>query len=106
MDKEQVKQIIREELGELIKSDRFTFYKLLQIIDGRNIQVGQTTGTKIGTATTQKIGFWNTTPVVQQSAITDPGAMSGTYVQAEQVKQNDAIKNILDALQALGIIAT
>ena len=30
-----------------------------------------TTGTKIATGTTQKIGFWNVTPVVQQSHIAD-----------------------------------
>lgn len=34
--------------------------------DARNFQVGSTTGTKFGTATTQKLGFWNATPVVQQ----------------------------------------
>lgn len=34
--------------------------------DACNIVVNATTGTKIGTATTQKIGMWNTAPVVQQ----------------------------------------
>ena len=34
--------------------------------DAKNIIVNATTGTKIGTATTQKIGLWNATPVVQQ----------------------------------------
>lgn len=29
--------------------------------------LGTTTGTKIGTATSQKLGFWNVTPVVQQA---------------------------------------
>jgi hypothetical protein len=35
--------------------------------DGVDIAVGTSSGTKIGTATTQKIGFFNATPVVQQS---------------------------------------
>lgn len=30
-----------------------------------NIQTDTTTGTKIGTATTQKLGFWNVTPIIQ-----------------------------------------
>lgn len=30
-----------------------------------NLQLGTTTGTKIGSATTQKLAFWNATPVVQ-----------------------------------------
>jgi hypothetical protein len=32
-----------------------------------NVITDGTTGTKIGTATTQKLGFWGTTPVVQQA---------------------------------------
>lgn len=39
----------------------------LTIADASNIVLGSTTGTKIGTATTQKIGFFNATPVVQQT---------------------------------------
>lgn len=38
--------------------------------DSTNIILGTTTGTKIGTADTQKLGFWNATPVVQPSAYT------------------------------------
>ncbi len=33
--------------------------------DGVNLVVGSTSGTKLGTATTQKIGFYNGTPIVQ-----------------------------------------
>jgi hypothetical protein len=39
--------------------------------EGANIATGTTTGTKIGTATTQKIGFYNATPTVQGTAIAD-----------------------------------
>jgi len=39
--------------------------------EGTNIQAGTTTGTKIGTATTQKLGFFNATPVVQPVLATD-----------------------------------
>lgn len=34
--------------------------------DGQNISLGTSSGMKLGTATTQKLAFWNTTPVVQQ----------------------------------------
>jgi hypothetical protein len=44
---------------------------LLHLADAGNITVGTTTGTKIGTATTQKLGFYNATPVVQPAAVTD-----------------------------------
>jgi len=35
------------------------------IVEGRNLIIGITTGTKIGTLATQKISFWNKTPIVQ-----------------------------------------
>lgn len=38
---------------------------LVKLYDGGNIQTGTATGTKIGTATTQKLAFWNATPIVQ-----------------------------------------
>jgi hypothetical protein len=41
------------------------------LTDGANIVVGSTTGTKIGTATTQKLAFFNSTPIVQQANTSD-----------------------------------
>ena len=40
------------------------------LADPTNFVLGSTTGTKIGTATTQKLGFYNATPVVQPTAYT------------------------------------
>ena len=37
------------------------------VFDGVNLVLGTTTGTKLGTAVTQKIGFWNVTPVAQST---------------------------------------
>lgn len=39
----------------------------MTLVDAVNIAVGTTTGTKIGTATSQKLGFFNATPVVQRT---------------------------------------
>lgn len=44
-------------------------YNKLRFPSGLDIQTDTTNGTKIGTATNQKLGFFNTTPVVQQTAI-------------------------------------
>lgn len=58
------------------------------IANARNIQTDTTTGTKIGTATTQKLGFFNSTPVVQQTgnvitALSNLGLVtSGTFPAA------------------------
>jgi bifunctional N-acetylglucosamine-1-phosphate-uridyltransferase/glucosamine-1-phosphate-acetyltransferase GlmU-like protein len=39
--------------------------------EANDIAVGTTTGTKIGTAAAQKLGFFGVTPVVQQTELTD-----------------------------------
>lgn len=36
--------------------------------EGTDIVLGTTTGSKIGTAAAQKLGFWNATPVIQQAS--------------------------------------
>ena len=42
----------------------------LYLYDNKSIKFGASTGGKVGTATTQKIGFWNATPVIQPTALT------------------------------------
>ena len=59
-------QLLQARLDRLEKSDRYTFEKTLQILDGRNIQLALGTGTKFGTAVTQKLSLWGVTPVIQQ----------------------------------------
>jgi len=65
-----------------------------------NIILGTTTGTKIGTSTSQKLAFWNATPIVQPATISDPSG--GATVDAEA---RTAINTIIDRLQAIGLIA-
>jgi hypothetical protein len=54
----------------------------LTLSDGDNLAFGTTTGTKIGTATTQKLGFYNATPIVRPSAYTQ------TYSTADKTHAN------------------
>lgn len=61
---------------------------LLTFADAVNMAFNITTGTKIGTATNQKIGFWNATPVVQQILATGGGA---------------TVDNVISLLQTLGL---
>lgn len=55
---------------------------------GNNLIFDTATGTKIGTGTTQKIGFWNATPVVQQVLATGGGA---------------TVDNVITFLQTIGL---
>ena len=95
MNEEDVRKIIREELGSMFGIDRIIFDKNIQILNARNIQLGRGTGTKFGTAIDQKLGFYGITPVVQQAftSISDPPT------QAE-------VEVIRDALASLGLTAS
>jgi hypothetical protein len=70
------------------------------VFDGVNLVLGTTTGTKVGTATTQKLGFYNATPVVRPATVADPAG--GATQDAEA---RTAINAIIDRLQELGLIA-
>ena len=105
---EQLNQRVRLLEGVIqtfIKSDRYTMQKAIQMFDGRNIQLGLTTGTIIGTAggtTGQKLGLWGTTPVVQPAAIADVAAGAA----ASDGVARTAINAILAALRLPGFIDT
>jgi hypothetical protein len=101
--------------------------------DAANIVLDTTTGTKIGTATSQKLGFFNATPVVQQTALTTalttltvtaPSVADYTlqdmtnsspwgFADGEElrtfttvvVNNQDRINDLETKLQALGLIA-
>ena len=99
----------------------------LTLADALNIAVNTTTGTKIGTSTTQKLGFYNATPVVQPAAIADltvtattgtlPTA-TGSQVIADAATPTNAellkycveleakLELALARLRSLGLIAT
>jgi len=48
-----------------LSSSTATMVQGITISDAKNIVLNTTTGTKIGTGTTQKLAFWNKTPIVQ-----------------------------------------
>ena len=79
-----------------------------KIEDAKNIIFDTTTGTKIGTATGQKIGFWNTTPIVQPTT----AVAAATFVTNTSLIANDTatfdgytIGQIVKALRNAGLLA-
>jgi hypothetical protein len=76
---------------------RISSNRAITVSDGGNVVLGTTTGTKIGTATTQKLGFYNATPVVQPAAVADATTAIDVITQ---------LNDLLAKLRTLGIIAT
>lgn len=83
--------------------------------DGINISVGTTTGTRVGTSTTQKLGFWNATPVAQYtaasvttgfSAATGTAVLSGSTFTGNTGSTAYTIGDVVAALKKCGIIAS
>ena len=75
--------------------------------DANNITFNATTGTKIGTATTEKLSFWNATPIVQPTT----GVAAATFVANAGTAVNDAstfdgytLKQVVKALRNIGLL--
>lgn len=85
--------------GEYTFLQKVVFKNGFSFGDGANLPLGTTTGTKIGTATTQKLGFYNKTPITQPAGISAP---SGGGTQDSQARS--AINSIISALNSLGLI--
>ena len=95
----------------VLGANTFTGAQTLSDVD---IVLGTTTGTKIGTATAQKLGFYNATPVVQQATTgTTIGftAGSGTTARDDSTFTGNSgtkaytIGDIVRALKNLGLLA-
>jgi hypothetical protein len=101
MTEEQVRQIIRDELANIFKTDRIVFDKKIQILDNLNIQLGRRNGTSIGMAADQLLSVYGVTPVNQGDAITNPSG--GLTVDSEA---RNALTSLLNRIRDFGIIAT
>lgn len=69
----------------------------INFLDAKNLILSGTTGTKIGTATTQKLGFFDATPVVQQAAVADSTDAASVILR---------LNELLARMRTLGLIAT
>lgn len=73
-----------------------------------NMIFNTSTGTKIGTATTQKIGFWNTTPIVQPTTAVAAATLSslgGTTLTDTDTFDGYTLKQVVKALRNIGLLA-
>ncbi len=79
------------------------------ITDARNLIIGTTTGTKIGTATSQKLSFWNATPIVQPTTAIAESAFvenaGGTAVNDDSTFDGYTLRQVVKALRDAGLLA-
>lgn len=81
----------------------------LTFADAFNLVVNATTGTKIGTATSQKLGFWNAAPIVQPTTgvaeATFVENAGGTAVNVDSTFDGYTVQQVVKALRNAGLLA-
>ena len=76
--------------------------------DSKNIAFNTTTGTRIGEATNQKMGFWNATPIVQPTTAVAAATLvggGGTTITATDTFDGYTLQQIVKALRNTGLLA-
>jgi hypothetical protein len=77
--------------------------------DAQNIAFNTTTGTKIGAATTQKLSFWNATPIVQPTTAVASATVAhtggGTNIKTDDTFDGYTIAQVVKALRNAGLLA-
>jgi hypothetical protein len=77
--------------------DAFNVSKTGDLVLRKNVQADRTTGTKIGTSTSDKLSFWNATPVVQPATVANATDAASAIARLNEV---------IARLKTLGLIAT
>jgi len=77
--------------------------------DAQNIAFNTTTGTKIGATTSQKLSFWNATPIVQpttavaSATVASPGG--GVNIKTDDTFDGYTLAQVVKALRNAGLLA-
>lgn len=78
----------------------------LTITDAKDVTLGTTTGTKIGAATNQKLGFLGATPVVRQAHIADTSTAYTQATTSELVEISTTLNSVIARLETFGFSLT
>ena len=73
-----------------------------------DLKIDTVTGIKIGTATTNKLAFWNATPIVQPTTATTPATVvsgTGGNVKHDDTFDGYTVEKVVRALRNTGILA-
>jgi hypothetical protein len=78
----------------------------LQLLDSRNIVLGTSTGTQIGTSSSQKLGFWGATPIARPAGFTITNAGTNTNFDCDNISADelaDVVATLIQRLKNLGL---
>ena len=107
VDYVNTKNIAVRTIGSVLKGDATSGALRPKLSEGTNLTLGTTTGTKIGTSNTEKLGFWAATPIVRP---TTAGA-AATFVTNTSLIANDSatfdgytLGQVVKALRNAGIL--
>jgi hypothetical protein len=100
MNKEEILQLIRQEMEQIVRFQNPTFEHHINLLNGVDLRVGGETGSRIGTSSTEKLGFYGATPIIRPTAISAP---SGGATQDTQARA--ALTDIITKLSTLGLTA-
>lgn len=86
-----------------------TIFGDYEVGDGSDVVLGTTTGTKIGTATNEKLSFWNASPIIQPTTAVSEAAFTensgGTAVNDDSTFDGYTLRQVVKALRNVGILA-
>lgn len=123
---EMVREIIREEFPALLAKSTTTIEGDLVLLDSRNIIVGGTSGSKVASSSSQKLGFWGGAPTTRPTNganLTNNVASGGTddtianytdlstYANDAAAIRNNIyqlarkLKTVNDALRTIGLMS-
>ena len=80
----------------------------ITISDTYNLSLGSTTGTRIGTSNTEKLGFWNVTPIVQPTTTVTSATRvggAGTTITTTDTFDGYTLAQVVKALRNSGLLA-
>lgn len=89
-------------------SAAFYFNDHIYMLDAKDFSFGGTTGTKFGQATTEKIAFWNQTPIVQPTTAVAAATLTGgggTNLTDTDIFDGYTLQQVVKALRNIGLLA-